>query len=360
MGESYHDSILADLTLNLPSESCILVLYVLLLTDMKTIPTIKAMPSIVSKQRATTAAGSLLASIGNTPLLKLGRMAEDLPGIEIYAKAEYFNPGGSVKDRPALNMILEGERAGFLTPDKVIIDATSGNTGIAYAMIAAAKGYKVKLCLPENASPERKQILKAYGAELFLTPGGEGSDGAIRAVQKIVAADPDRYFYPDQYGNPANWKAHYNGTGLEIMAQTEERITHFIAALGTSGTFMGVARRLKDSLPHVTCISAQPAAGFHGLEGLKHMPTAIVPPIYDPTLADENLWIETEDAYKMVKRLAREEGILVGISAGANVHAALLVGKKLVEQGKSGVLVTILCDGAEKYLSEHFWEDESF
>ena len=327
---------------------------------MDTIPTMKAMPSIASKQRATPASGSLLASIGNTPLLKLERMAEELPGIEIYAKAEYFNPGGSVKDRPALNMILEGERAGLLTPDKVIIDATSGNTGIAYAMIAAAKGYKVKLCLPENASPERKQILKAYGAELFLTPGGEGSDGAIRAVQKIVAADPDRYFYPDQYGNPANWKAHYNGTGLEIMAQTEERITHFIAALGTSGTFMGVSRRLKDGLPHVTCISAQPAAGFHGLEGLKHMPTAIVPPIYDPTLADENLWIETEDAYKMVKRLAREEGILVGISAGANVHAALLVGKRLVEQGKSGVLVTILCDGAEKYLSEHFWGDESF
>ena len=327
---------------------------------MHTIPTIKPMPPVITKLRATPAAGSLLASIGNTPMLKLERLAEDLPGIEIYAKAEYFNPGGSVKDRPALNMILDGERKGLLTPGKVIIDATSGNTGIAYAMIAAAKGYQVKLCLPENASPERKQILKAYGAELVLTPGGEGSDGAIRAVQKIVAADPDRYFYPDQYGNPANWQAHYDGTGLEIMAQTEERITHFIAALGTSGTFVGVTRRLNDSLPHVHCISAQPTSGFHGLEGLKHMPSAIVPPIYDPSLADENLWIETEDAYKMVKRLAREEGILVGISAGANVHATRLIGQRLVDQGKSGVLVTILCDGAEKYLSEHFWLDESF
>ena len=305
------------------------------------------------------AAGSLLASIGNTPLFKLERMAEDLPGIEIYAKAEYFNPGGSFKDRPALNMIFKSEQSGALKPEKIIIDATSGNTGIAYAMIAAAKGYKVKLCLPENASPERKKILAAYGAELVLTPGGEGSDGAIRTVQKIVAAEPGRYFYPDQYGNPANWQAHYEGTGLEIMAQTEERITHFIAALGTSGTFMGCARRFNDSLPHVTCISAQPATGFHGLEGLKHMPTDIVPPIYDPTLADENLWIETEVAYTMVKRLAREEGILVGISAGANVHAALLIGKRLVNQGKSGVLVTILCDGADKYLSEHFWSDPS-
>ena len=326
---------------------------------MHRIPTINTMHASLTKPRATPAAGSLLASIGNTPLLKLERIAEDLPGIEIYAKAEYFNPGGSVKDRPALNMILKGEQSGALTPEKIIIDATSGNTGIAYAMIAAAKGYKVKLCLPENASPERKKILAAYGAELVLTPGGEGSDGAIRTVQKIVAADPDRYFYPDQYGNPANWQAHYEGTGLEIMAQTEERITHFIAALGTSGTFMGCARRFNDSLPHVTCISAQPATGFHGLEGLKHMPTAIVPPIYDPTLADENLWIETEVAYTMVKRLAREEGILVGISAGANVHAALLIGKRLVNQGKSGVLVTILCDGADKYLSEHFWSDPS-
>ncbi len=319
-----------------------------------------SMNAAIQKTRPAPAAGSLLASIGNTPLLELGRLTEDLPGIQIYGKAEYFNPGGSVKDRPALNMIEEGERSGRLTPDKIILDSTSGNTGIAYAMIAAARGYKVKLCLPANASMERKMILKAYGAELVLTDGAEGSDGAIRACKKIYAEDPDRYFYPDQYGNPANWQAHYKTTGVEIMAQTTERITHFIAALGTSGTFMGTARRLKESMPHVQCISAQPSSGFHGLEGLKHMPTAIVPAIYDDKLADDNLWIETEDAYKMVKRLAREEGILVGISAGANVHATRIIGKRLVAEGKSGVLVTILCDGAEKYLSEKFWDDPEY
>ena len=214
-----------------------------------------SMSPAILKSRPTPAAGSLLASIGNTPLLELGRVTEDLAGIKIYGKAEYFNPGGSVKDRPALNMIEEGERSGRLTPEKIILDSTSGNTGIAYAMIAAAKGYKVKLCLPDNASMERKLILKAYGAELILTDGAEGSDGAIRACKKIYAGDPDRYFYPDQYGNPDNWKAHYNSTGLEIMAQTSQRLTHFVAALGTSGTFMGVARRLKENLPHVQCIS---------------------------------------------------------------------------------------------------------
>jgi S-sulfo-L-cysteine synthase (O-acetyl-L-serine-dependent) len=246
---------------------------------------------------APPAAGSLIAAIGNTPLFRLERLAasEGLEGIEIYAKAEFFNPGGSVKDRPALNMINEGERSGQLTRDKVILDSTSGNTGIAYAMIAAARGYKVKLCLPANASPERKSILNAYGAELILTEAGEGSDGAIRECQKIYNADPERYFYPDQYSNPANWQAHYNTTGLEILAQTEERITHFVAAMGTSGTFMGTTRRLKEHDAGIVCISAQPSSGFHGLEGLKHMPTAIVPKIYDAGLADENLWLETED-----------------------------------------------------------------
>ncbi len=302
---------------------------------------------------------SILAQIGHTPLLRLKKLAADLPGIELYGKAEYFNPGGSVKDRPALNMILDGERTGKLNPNRIILDATSGNTGIAYAMVAAARGYKVKLCLPMNASPERKKILKAYGAELVLTDPGQGSDGAIIECRKIYESDPDRYYYPDQYNNPANWKAHFESTGLEIIEQTAGRITHFVAGMGTSGTFMGVTRRLKRDLPGaVQCISMQPATGFHGLEGLKHMPTAIVPGIYDSSLADENIWIETEDAYKMVRRAAREEGVLIGISAGGNLVAARKVGRRLAAQGERAVIVTVLCDGADKYLSEHFWDDE--
>ena len=303
-------------------------------------------------------AESLLETIGNTPLLRLEKVARDLPGVEIYAKAEYFNPGGSVKDRPALNMILEGERLGKLNPTRVILDATSGNTGIAYAMIGAARGYKVKLCLPSNASPERKRILKAYGAEIVFTDPGEGSDGAIRKARAIYMEDPDRYFYPDQYSNPANWKAHFEHTGPEIIRQTDGRITHFVASMGTSGTFTGVSRRLRRDLPHVKCISAQPSTGFHGLEGLKHMPTALVPAIYDETLADDNIWFETEDAYAMVRRLAREEGALVGISSGANLVAARKVARGLVERGEEGVIVTVFCDAADKYLSEHFWDEE--
>lgn len=299
----------------------------------------------------------LIGNIGNTPLLRLNKIAADLPGIEIYGKAEYFNPGGSVKDRPALNMILEGERTGAMTADKVLIDSTSGNTGIAYAMIGAARGYKIKLCLPKNASPERKKILTAYGAELVLTSAEEGSDGAIRKVREIYAAEPDKYFYPDQYSNDANWQAHFKTTGPEIIAQTEGRITHFVTLLGTSGTFVGTSRRLLQDVPGVECISAQPATGFHGLEGTKHMPTAIVPSIYDEKLASRNLWIETEDAYRMVRRMAREEGMLVGISAGGNVHGALMLGRELHAQGKTAVIVTVLCDGADKYLSEHFWND---
>jgi S-sulfo-L-cysteine synthase (O-acetyl-L-serine-dependent) len=302
-------------------------------------------------------AHDISGNVGNTPLLRLAKITAALPGIEIYGKAEYFNPGGSVKDRAALNMILEGERSGQLTPGKTLIDSTSGNTGIAYAMLAAARGYKVKLCLPLNASQERKRILKAYGAELVLTPAGEGSDGAIREVREIYNAEPERYFYPDQYSNDANWRAHFETTGPEIIEQTAGRITHFVTLLGTSGTFMGNARRFRKELPHVECISAQPSTGFHGIEGTKHMPTAIVPRIYDETLASRNLWIDTEDAYRMVKRLAREEGLLVGISSGGNVHAALTVARELHERGREGVIVTILCDAADKYLSEHFWED---
>lgn len=305
----------------------------------------------------SSAATNLLDQIGNTPLLKLERMAADLPGVEIYAKAEFFNPGGSVKDRAGLNMILEGERSGKLTPDKIILDATSGNTGIAYAMVAAYKGYRVRLCLPANATQERKNILHAYGAELILTDPAEGSDGAIRKCREVYEAGPELYFYPDQYNNPANWLAHYDGTGLEILNQTGGRITHFVACMGTSGTFMGTSRRLREDAPHVRCVSAQPSSGFHGLEGLKHMPTAIVPGIYDESLADDNIWIETEDAYEMVRRMARDEALLVGISSGANLVAAREVGRQLVDAGESGVIVTILADSAYKYLSEPFWHD---
>jgi cysteine synthase B len=302
-------------------------------------------------------ATDLLQLIGHTPLIRLERIARELPGVEIFAKAEFFNPGGSVKDRAALNMVLDGERTGKLTPERVLLDATSGNTGIAYAMIGAYRGYRVKLCLPKNASMERKHVLQAYGAEMVFSDPGEGSDGAIRLCREIYQADPDRYFYPDQYNNPMNWKAHYDGTAVEILAQTDRRITHFVACMGTSGTFMGNARRFRKEVPHVRCISAQPSSGFHGLEGLKHMPTAIVPGIYDPDLADDNIWIETEDAYAMCRRLAREEALLVGISSGANLVAAVRVGRQLVEAGERGVIVTILADGAYKYLSEPFWSD---
>lgn len=297
----------------------------------------------------------LLSLIGSTPLLRLNRIVNEAPaGVEIYGKAEWFNPGGSVKDRPALNMILEGERSGKLTPGKILLDATSGNTGIAYAMICAAKGYRTRLCLPQNASEERKRILKAYGAELILTNPQEGSDGAIRMARKLYAENPELYFYADQYGNDANWQAHYKTTANEIWEQTDRRITHFVAGLGTSGTFVGTTRRLKELNPHIRCISFQPDSPFHGLEGLKHMDTALVPAIYDPTLADRQLRVSTEAAYRMVRDAVREEGLFIGISAGAAIVATLEVAKEISE----GVLVTILCDGGDKYLSERFWDEE--
>jgi cysteine synthase B len=302
----------------------------------------------------TPSAHRLEDLVGNTPLVRLPRIEQDALGVEIYGKAEFFNPGGSVKDRPALNMILEGEKAGLLTPGKIILDATSGNTGIAYAMIGAARGYKVRLCLPRNVSPERKKILQAYGAEIVYTSPAEQSDGAIRMVKKLYAEDPDLYFYPDQYGNDNNWRAHYQTTGPEIWQQTEGRITHFVAGLGTTGTMMGAGRYLREIQADVRLISMQPDSPFNGLEGLKHLETAIVPPIYDPTVADENIECRTEDAYVMVKRLAREEGLLVGISAGGNVHSALQVAKTAPP---GSVIVTILCDGADRYLSERFWTE---
>jgi S-sulfo-L-cysteine synthase (O-acetyl-L-serine-dependent) len=297
------------------------------------------------------AASSVLDLIGRTPLVRLSRFEQQTPGVELYAKAEWQNPGGSVKDRAAARMIADGEASGKLRPGLTIADATSGNTGIAYAMVGAAKGYRVKLFLPENASPERKLILRAFGAELVLTNPLEGTDGAIREVRRVVAAEPDRYFYPDQYSNDSNWRAHYDTTAPEIIEQTDGRVTHFVAGLGTSGTFMGTGRALRRFNPAVKLISFQPQGPFHGLEGLKHMESAIVPPIYDPALADEDLRVSTEDAHRLVRQLAREEGLLVGISAGAALAATLEVARRL----EQGVVVTVFPDGAEKYLSETFW-----
>jgi cysteine synthase B len=292
--------------------------------------------------------------VGNTPLLKLRNIAADLPGVEIYAKAEWLNPGGSVKDRPALNMILDGERRGLLTREKIILDATSGNTGIAYAWIGAARGYRVKLALPQNASEERKRILKAYGVELVLTSPLEGSDGAIREARRLYAENPDLYFYPDQYNNDANWRAHYETTAPEIWNQTKGRVTHFVAGLGTSGTFVGTSRRLKELNPEIRCLSFQPDSPFHGLEGMKHMATAIVPGIYDATVADADYEVSTEEAHEYARVLGKREGLLVGVSAAAALACSVKVAKEI----KQGVIVTIFSDSADKYLSERFWNDE--
>ncbi|HEX9940779.1 MAG TPA: cysteine synthase family protein [Thermoanaerobaculia bacterium] len=290
--------------------------------------------------------------IGNTPLIDLSELTGKA-AVRLYAKAEYANPGGSVKDRPALFMVLDAERRGLFGEGRRLLDATSGNTGIAYAMVGAAKGIPVTLCLPGSASPERKKILRAYGAELRITDPLAGSDGAILEARRLVAEEPERWAYLDQYSNPENWRSHYRTTGPEIWEQTAGTITHFVTGLGTSGTFMGVGRYLREKAPGVRLISVEPDSPFHGLEGMKHMASAIVPPIYDPSLADEARELATEKAHRMVKRLARETGLLVGVSSGANVAAALEVAADL----QSGTLVTILCDAADKYLSERFWEE---
>jgi cysteine synthase B len=294
--------------------------------------------------------------IGNTPLLRLERITHDLPTIQILGKAEWHNPGGSVKDRAAFNIVKEGRRTGKFAPGKTLLDSTSGNTGIAYAMIGAAESFPVTLCMPENVSVERKRILFAYGANIIYTDPADGSDGAIRAVRELYAREPEKYFYADQYSNPANWQAHYHGTANEIWQQTEGRITHFLSMMGTSGTFMGTARRLKELNPKIRCISLQPDSPFHGIEGAKHMASAIVPGIYDPTLADEDLGISTEDSYAMAIRLAREEGLLAGISAGAAIQGAMQIAKQLHPK-QEAVIVAILPDSGDKYLSERFWTE---
>jgi cysteine synthase B len=306
--------------------------------------------------RGSSAGQSVLERIGNTPLLRLERIGRKFPNIEFCAKAEWFNPGGSVKDRAALSMIQAGLQSGELRAGKTIIDATSGNTGIAYAMIGAALGHPVALCLPDSASHERKRILAAFGAETIITPGDEGTDGAIRRVQKIVSDDPQKYFYPDQYSNPANWQAHYRGTANEIWEQTAGRVTHFVTGLGTSGTFVGTTRRLKELNPAIRCISLQPDASFHGLEGWKHMPTAIRPAIYDSTLADENLEVSTEGAYQLVKRAAREEGLLLSPSAAAALLGCFQVANS-IPSDQTAVMVTVFADSGTKYLSERFWDE---
>jgi cysteine synthase B len=309
-----------------------------------------------SPLRSAFAGQSVLERIGNTPLLRLERIGREFPNIEFCGKAEWFNPGGSVKDRAALSMIQAGLASGALRAGKTIIDATSGNTGIAYAMIGAALGYPVKLGLPDSASHERKRILQAFGAEMVITPGDEGTDGAIRRVHKIVTSEPEKYFYPDQYSNAANWQAHYRGTANEIWEQTGGRVTHFVTGLGTSGTFMGTTRRLKELNPAIRCVSLQPDGAFHGLEGWKHMATAIRPAIYDDKLADQNLEVSTEGAYHLVKRVAREEGLLISPSAAAALLGCFQVAND-IPRDRSAVIVTVFADSGTKYLSERFWDE---
>jgi cysteine synthase B len=289
----------------------------------------------------------IIQLIGNTPMLRVKLFEKDFPGLEVYAKAEWFNPGGSVKDRAALSMIEDGERRGALTHNKTIIDSTSGNTGIAYAMVGAAKGYRVKLVMPGNVSAERKALVTAYGAEIVYSDALEGSDGAIRLVRDLVADEPDSYFYPDQYSNPANVRAHYEGTAVEILAQTSGRITHFIAGLGTTGTFVGTSRRLKEHDASIRTIAVEPEDSFHGLEGLKHLPTAIVPKIWDPSVADEIWGAPTEAAYDLARSVARTEGLLVGHSSGAALWAV----RRLAESAREGVVVTVFPDSGDRYLS---------
>ena len=306
---------------------------------------------------------TLLERIGNTPLLSLDRLTAHLPGVQILGKVEWVNPGGSIKDRAAVSIVLDAEKRGLLkfhqrgAGGRGLLDATSGNTGIAYAMLGSALGFPVTLCVPSNVSEERKNILAAYGAEVIWTDPADGSDGAIRTARDLAAAEPDRYMYANQYGNEQNWKAHYRGTANEIWKQTEGQVTHFVAGLGTSGTFMGTTRRLRELNPAIQCISMQPDSPFNGFEGLKHMATAIVPPIYDEKLADENIFMETERAYDMARELGKKDGLLVGVSAAGAVATSLQIAEREAKAGREAVIVTILCDSADKYLTERFWRE---
>ena len=307
---------------------------------------------IKSPDQGLKRAESVIDLVGNTPLIKLTHLTEGIsPKVEVYAKAEWFNPGGSVKDRPALWMILDGINSGQLTHDKILMDSSSGNTAISYAMFGAALGYKVELVTPLNMNIERKKTLTAFGSKIIYSDPLEGSDGAIRLARKLKAENPDKYFMPDQYNNPANPQSHYDTTALEIWDQTEGRVTHFLAGLGTSGTFMGTSRRLKELNPNIKTISIEPAESLHGLEGMKHMPTSIVPGIYDSTMADESVRVSTEDAYDTMKDLLKKEGIFVGHSSGAVAYAALECAKTLEE----GILVTVFPDGGYRYLSGGIW-----
>jgi S-sulfo-L-cysteine synthase (O-acetyl-L-serine-dependent) len=301
---------------------------------------------------------NILERIGNTPLVRLDRLTDDLPGIQIVGKAEWTNPGGSVKDRAASSIVVDAMKRGLLGDGQRLLDATSGNTGIAYAMLGAAMRFPVTLCMPSNVSEERKRYLRAYGAEVVWTNPADGSDGAIRKAREMIAAEPEKYYYADQYSNDENWRAHYRTTANEIWEQTEGQVTHFVAALGTSGTFMGTTRRLKELNPKIQCVSMQPDSPFNGLEGLKHMATAIVPKIYDPELADQNIEMATERAYAMAKFLGRQQGVLVGVSAAAATAAAVQLAEAEAAKGREAVIVTILCDGADKYMSERFWTEE--
>jgi S-sulfo-L-cysteine synthase (O-acetyl-L-serine-dependent) len=309
--------------------------------------------AVVMRSAPVAGPVSLLDLVGSTPLVRLSRIEHEVPGVEIYAKAEWQNPGGSVKDRAAARMLAEGESSGALRPGRTILDATSGNTGIAYAMMGAARGYEVTLCVPGNVTPERLRILGAFGARIVRTDPLEATDGAIREARRLYAASPERYFYPDQYNNEANWRAHYDTTGPEILAQTGGRLTHFVAGLGTSGTFVGVGRRLRARDAGITLVSVEPEGPLHGIEGLKHMASALVPGIYDPSLADRRLAVSTEEAEAMTRRLAATEGLLVGVSSGAALAASLRVAR---DAGPGAIIVTIFPDGGARYLSAPFWE----
>jgi len=312
---------------------------------------------VTATQSVIARESTIEVAIGNTPLVELRSVARHLPAaVKVFAKAEYLNPGGSVKDRAALAMILAAEKSGELTRERRILDATSGNTGIAFAMIGAARGYRVTLVVPANLSFARRRILKLYGAEIIESDLQNGTDGAQILAKELAADNPDKYFYADQYNNPANWRAHYETTALEIWGQTKGQITHFVAGLGTTGTFVGTSRRLKELIPELIAISMQPATPLHGLEGMKHLETAIIPGIYDPLIADDNIEVETEDAQAMTRRLAAEEGLLVGPSSGANVYAAI----KVAEEARGpATIVTVLCDGGGKYLEDSFWGEDS-